>query len=122
MSGLPSYPLFDGSQVCAQTDPELFAPESQSIRKAKGLCATCPFSAACRDWALWHGVEGVWGGTTGGWRLKERRRRGIKLAGQRTPGSLRDQVASADRSIPSPRLAEMLGCSEKSVQRYRKAA
>lgn len=28
------------------------------------MCAACPFTDECRDWALTHDVYGVWGGTT----------------------------------------------------------
>lgn len=122
LAGPPPYPLFDGSQLCAQTDPALFMPEGQgwSPREARTLCAGCPFAEACREYALWHDVDGVWGGTTLRERQKERQRRGIRLAARESPGSLRDQVLSANPDIPTPELAIMLGCSEKSVQRYRK--
>jgi hypothetical protein len=117
----PPYPDFDGSQVCAQTDPGLFMPDGQgfSARPAKTLCGTCPFADACRDYALWHDVDGIWGGTTLRERQKERQRRGIRLAGQHTPGSLRDQILSANPDISAADLATMLGCSQRSVMRYR---
>ena len=59
-------PDFDGSQPCAQTDPELFFPEKGSLPTvARQLCATCPFYTDCREFALDHPeLTGVWGGTT----------------------------------------------------------
>ena len=60
------YPLFDGSQVCAQTDPDLWFPtsEKQTGRLAKTLCRTCPWLISCLDYALRHEVVGIWGATT----------------------------------------------------------
>lgn len=71
-------PDFDGSQVCAQTDPELWFPEKGKPAKiAKALCRTCHFEEACGEWALYRNVSGVWGGKTNKDRERERNRRGI---------------------------------------------
>lgn len=59
------YPEFDGTQVCAEHDPELFFPgKGQSSRPARALCAECPFARECLAYALTHQVRGVWGGTS----------------------------------------------------------
>ena len=60
------YPPFDGSQLCAQTDPDLWFPtsEKQTGRLAKSLCRTCPWLASCLDYALRHEVVGIWGART----------------------------------------------------------
>ncbi|WP_244231471.1 WhiB family transcriptional regulator [Saccharomonospora piscinae] len=52
------------SAVCAQTDPELFFPESgQNSGTAKAVCHSCPVSAECLAEALARGERfGVWGG------------------------------------------------------------
>jgi WhiB family transcriptional regulator, redox-sensing transcriptional regulator len=58
---------FGGHPACADEDPELFFPESgqtRQISEAKAVCAACPIRTACLSYALRHGVEGVWGGTT----------------------------------------------------------
>lgn len=62
------------SALCAQTDPELFAPEvynTATTRDAKNICAGCPAKSRCLDEALAEeGVApiqmraGVRGGTT----------------------------------------------------------
>jgi len=54
------------SAVCAQTDPEMWFPDKGgSIRLAKRICASCPVTAPCLDYALDHGMRhGVWGGLT----------------------------------------------------------
>lgn len=68
-------PYFDGSQACAGVDVELFFPPrgssaQLSVRRAKQLCAGCPFQAACLEYAMTAQgasgvyVDGVWGGTT----------------------------------------------------------
>lgn len=56
---------------CATYDPDLFfAPRARAERRAKEICADCPVTSECLDYALSIKVEfGVWGGTNG----KERR-------------------------------------------------
>lgn len=53
--------------VCATADPELWFPlryRGAEARRARALCATCPASAACLEYALTHGEDwGIWGGT-----------------------------------------------------------
>lgn len=58
---------FGSHPACADDDPELFFPEDgqvEQISAAKSVCAACPIRAACLSYALRHGVQGVWGGTT----------------------------------------------------------
>ena len=63
-------PYFDGSQVCAQVDPELFFPEGSSeirpnLRIVKPLCNSCEFKDLCLKYALKHTeLQGIWAGTT----------------------------------------------------------
>lgn len=118
----PPYPAFDGSQVCAQTDPEAFFPEHRgsSPKPAKKLCAGCPFLDACREYAIWHSVEGVWGGTTYKERFRIRADRGIKVVAADAP--LRDLILAASPHMLASVLADQLGCNEKTVTRHRQAA
>lgn len=60
------YPLFDGTQLCAQTDPDLWFPTAvnQTGRLAKSLCLKCPWVEECLTYALHYDVVGIWGGTT----------------------------------------------------------
>lgn len=59
---------FDGSQLCAQTDPELFFPvnnfrRKQEIALAISVCNQCPLIKECREYAeSMTGIFGVWGG------------------------------------------------------------
>ncbi|WP_090057571.1 WhiB family transcriptional regulator [Lentzea fradiae] len=60
-------PEFGERPACADEDPELFFPESgqvAQISEAKTVCLSCPIRRACLSYALQHGVQGVWGGTT----------------------------------------------------------
>lgn len=63
-------PFFDGSQVCAQVDPELFFPENklearEKIQIARPLCNSCEFKNPCLQYALANpDVHGIWGGFT----------------------------------------------------------
>ena len=60
------YPEFDGSQICAQTEPDLWFPtaDRQTGRLAKSLCSSCPWLKPCLDYALFTDVVGIWGGKT----------------------------------------------------------
>lgn len=66
----PPPPNFDGSQLCAQTDPELFFPhKGGTSAPAKRICGRCEFLNPCRRYALTarggdRPVTGVWGGTS----------------------------------------------------------
>lgn len=62
---------FDGSQLCAQVNPDLFFPEDRknwksNIAQAKTLCAQCPMLVACRTYA--NGTVGLYGIWAGEWR------------------------------------------------------
>jgi WhiB family redox-sensing transcriptional regulator len=66
--------------ACAddEIDPEMFFPISEAdtarIAQAKLICADCPVKAQCLEYALAHGLEGVWGGMTDAERDALRRR------------------------------------------------
>jgi len=60
-------PSFDGSQPCAQVDPEIFFAEvadRETIRQAVGVCRSCSFTTPCLEYALQEPLAGIWGGTT----------------------------------------------------------
>lgn len=52
--------------ACAETDPELFFPDTTwSPRLAKQVCAACPVQNKCLQWAMDTNERfGIWGGTT----------------------------------------------------------
>lgn len=70
---------FDGTQLCAQTDPDLFFPmPGGSPERAKAVCRRCPLQDRCLQWALRHRQEwGVWGGLSA-----EQRRRMLTKRGE----------------------------------------
>lgn len=68
--------------ACLDEDPELFFPVGNTgpallqVQEAKAVCATCPVTTQCLDWALDnHQDAGVWGGTGEDERRAMRRRR-----------------------------------------------
>jgi WhiB family transcriptional regulator, redox-sensing transcriptional regulator len=80
--------------ACLSADPELFfplsshGPASEQIRRAKSVCARCPVTAQCLEFALSTSeVHGVWGGTDEDQRrrLLARRRAASPAAGARVP-------------------------------------
>ena len=71
---------FDGRQLCATVDPELFFPEDYddraAVAKAKEVCNKCPLLSACLHYAVMNiSLEGVWGATTPRERRNLRRRK-----------------------------------------------
>ena len=72
-------PYFDGSQVCAQIDPELFFPETAAegvinLRLVKPICNSCEFKAPCLEYAVNDPeLQGIWAGTTAKDRMRMRR-------------------------------------------------
>ena len=75
------YPAFDGSEVCAQIDPEIWFPtgNSQTGAMAKRLCLTCPWLQKCRDYAVGVDVVGIWGATNEKERSKIRKVQRLKV-------------------------------------------
>ena len=71
---------------CADIDPNVFFPaDGAGVIVAQRVCAECPVTDACRDYALANNItHGVWGGTS------ERQRRRIlrdrRRATKRTRG------------------------------------
>lgn len=56
----------DGRQHCRGA-LALFFPKTRTkrdARRAKELCAGCPFRAPCLQYALRYNLAGIWGGTT----------------------------------------------------------
>lgn len=68
--------------ACRDVDPDLFFPlgtvgaSVPQIEQAKQICRACPVCPSCLRWALDHGADGVWGGTTEEERRRQRRSRG----------------------------------------------
>jgi WhiB family redox-sensing transcriptional regulator len=95
----PPAPSFDGSQICAQVDPELFFPKNGARgTEAKKLCAGCEFLNPCRRYAMTTridgmAIEGVWGGTT----FADRRRLHDAAAG----GELEQVDVDVDEDVAS---------------------
>ena len=60
----PVDPTSTDEALCAQVDPELWFPETGvSNVHAKRICARCPITSACLEYALAHDERfGVWGG------------------------------------------------------------
>jgi len=51
--------------ACVVADPEWFFPgRGQVPDRALNICKGCPVINQCLEYALTHGVTGIWGGTT----------------------------------------------------------
>jgi len=96
-----NYPPFDGSQICAQTDPDLWFPTSlkQTGRLAKKLCSACPWKADCLDYALGYDLVGIWGGTTERERVEMRKR--LKIKPEPIYSDTLFAIAVKGKSVPS---------------------
>lgn len=52
---------------CIDVDASVFYPRQRTrgaIDYAKQFCDRCPITNDCRDYALTHDLDGIWGGTT----------------------------------------------------------
>lgn len=118
------YPEYDGTQPC-RDNPEVFFPDQENaryaMRTAKIICGMCPFLEACRDFATDHDVRGTWGATSFPDRALSRAQRGVKAI----PITLNDvqfrqQLIAEfdDGNRNAEEIAEAVGCSEKTVERY----
>lgn len=68
----------DGSQLCAQADPEMWFSDDTSIQdKAIAICQHCPLQTHCLQYAVEHMVQGIWGGTRESTRNQLRKKLGI---------------------------------------------
>jgi WhiB family redox-sensing transcriptional regulator len=82
--------------LCAQVDPELFFPEkgvpgdAAHGRAAKKICARCPVSVQCLEFALsMDGViriQGIWAGTNERARQRMKAERAAEAGQSRLPG------------------------------------
>jgi len=80
MSEPDEEPAWWGDAACAGADPALFFPtQGDNCGEAKAICATCPVTAECLEYAMAMGsaVEGVWGGTSARERRQIRRKRAV---------------------------------------------
>lgn len=75
-------PEWMDSALCTQTDPETFHPlPGGSPRQAKRICARCPVTDECLQYALdRREPNGVWGGKTAEERRALTRRAGRQVA------------------------------------------
>jgi WhiB family redox-sensing transcriptional regulator len=118
-------PQFDGTQVCAQIDPEIFFPEvGGRTTAARRICSDCRFREPCLDYALEWIVAGVWGGTTSYERRGIRRARGV--VGKPLP--LSDLTKTNDRAVglmaagmTTAQIETRLGVSRRTAERMVRA-
>ena len=121
------YPPFDGTQRCADLNPELFFPKTSREsyyhpKETRPACAECPFLQPCRDYAISYGVAGFWGGMSEVERQRERVRLGIaplpvRLSEHEMTRDLISELEDGVRTVED--IAIALGCSSKTVERHR---
>jgi WhiB family redox-sensing transcriptional regulator len=76
------YPIpADARTPCRRGDPDRFWPthgvNRSEIQPVIEECRKCPLVDDCRDWALYHEPDGLWGATTPNERRSMRKRLGI---------------------------------------------
>ena len=90
-SVLPNPPGWMRQAACNDADPELFHPEDERdprVTIALGYCHSCPVRTQCRALAdANNDVTGIWGGTLGSQRERERRAERRKLTTSRQPAA-----------------------------------
>jgi WhiB family redox-sensing transcriptional regulator len=60
---------FNGTQLCAGENPDVFFPEKytnhKAVQRAKGICGDCWIKEECFKYAIQiPNLEGIWAGTT----------------------------------------------------------
>lgn len=108
--------------LCAQVDPELWFPEKgAATADAKGVCARCPVTADCLEYAVTSiPTEGIWGGVTYRQLAKIRRDRGLTKR-RRVDAVPEDDVAAMlAAGQNAARIAARLGVHADSVRRVRR--
>lgn len=77
------YP-FDGTQLCNESNSDLFFPEEyldpKKLMAARELCNSCPLVSACLEYAVstpW--LDGIWAATTPRQRSRIRSQRNSRL-------------------------------------------
>lgn len=85
------YPTFHGRQACLNPTEEQARGFAGALGAdpgpAQAVCAGCPFTEPCREWALTHDTTGVWGASTDTDRIRIRAARGLP-----TPPAIGDQL------------------------------
>lgn len=120
MTSPAPYPPVDGSQPCAQGDPERFF--SSDPRPAIQACAGCPFKTPCLAYAITHAVRGVWGGTTGPTRAAIRRRHNIeavRLELSDTHTRIEEVRRLTANGLSAAEIADRTGLARRSATRIR---
>lgn len=119
------YPNFDGTQLCAQVDRELFFPDNDNesdfqhpVKMVKALCDQCHFKTECLEYALGYKLQGIWGGLTEGERAKLARKRGIS----RQTVLKEEHLPFVEHPDPEIALARRIRRENKRAQRTRLAA
>lgn len=89
--------------ACRGHDPELFFPLSETtpttrrqIDEAKAVCQGCPVLESCRSYALAHGPEGIWGGTT------ESERRALRATKTEADEQVDSEAGNAPGEVDQP--------------------
>ena len=105
--------------ACAGADPALFyATHSATTRLAKRICAGCPVQAECLAHALALDERfGIWGG-----QAPRSRRRLIAGQPRRPDPRLKRVRALVAAGRSNVEIAALLGCSDRTVGRIRRAA
>lgn len=76
------YERWMASALCRTVDPAIFYPDKGvKATEAKAICAKCPRTQVCLEYALRYGIrDGVWGGASEQERKKMVRSRRTRLA------------------------------------------
>jgi WhiB family transcriptional regulator, redox-sensing transcriptional regulator len=114
--------------ACAGLDGELFFPigevsvsDRRAIAAAKAVCARCPVTVECLDFALKQRCDGVYGGLT----ARERdvvARRGRNAFPRVDPHRVQEIAAMTRQGMTAREIGDRLGMNHQVVQRYRARA
>lgn len=99
-------------------------------RRGKRVCAVCPVTEQCREWATVERIgSGTWGGSSpserrAAWKARARSRsaRGVPPDLAAVPQRMRDVVRMTRSGMSGKEVAQDLGVTERTVSRIRTRA
>ena len=115
-------PSWHRDALCAQPAHKgvnFFPERGESAAPAKAICGRCVVRSECLSYALEVGPTGIWAGTSG----HDRRHHGRIISSGVETAERRQRVAQLlGDGLKVGEVARLVGISEATVRRYRRAA
>ena len=109
--------LVQKNGACAsRPDVDFFGETKVEIQVAKSVCAACPVSQLCLNYAVNNEEYGVWGGYTPKERAQMRTTKFVSQEDRRSAALLRERI---NQGIKNVDLAREFGVTERTIYRWK---